>query len=173
MTVVAGAEFAEREHRGEHRGRPGHVVFHRGVHRVGRLEAHAAGVVRDALRDERQVGRTAAGLPVHQLDHPRLVGAAAVDADQAAAAEPYQVVPVEDLHAEAGPRAEHGGDVRYPGRGEVRGRCVGEVPRQHRRLGKRQAAAGARRHRVAVRLLGEQRDRPDWRRRGVSLERGL
>jgi hypothetical protein len=41
---------------------------------------------------------------------------------RAAAAEPHQVVPVEDLNGEAGPRAEDGGDVRDPGRGQVRGR---------------------------------------------------
>ena len=104
------AERPQRDHRAEDRGRAGHVLLHREMHRVGRLEADAAGVVHDPLADEREVagrrGRLAvgAGRAVRQLDHPRRLVAAHVDAEQPAAAELDEGVLVEDLDLEAGLR---------------------------------------------------------------------
>ena len=64
---------------------------------------------------------------IAQLDQPRLVGAAQVDAEDAAAAHLDQLGLAEDLDLETGGRPELLGDLGHPGRGQRRRRAVGQV----------------------------------------------
>ena len=117
ITSLRQPSGAERRHRRQHGGGAGHVHLHRRVHRVARLQADATGVVHDPLADQ---GEVAAALrcalrPVRQLDQARLLAAAGVDAEQAAAAELGEAVDVEHLDAEAGVLADLGRQVRRGG----------------------------------------------------------
>ena len=173
---VGAAELAEHRHRREDGGGPGHVVLHRRVDGVGRLEADAARVVHDPLGHQREVAGRALdaghrGRAVGELDHARLVGAAAVDAEEPAAAEPRQRRLVEDLDLEAAIGADGDRDVGDPRRGQVRGRGVREVAGEQRGRGEDPAAFRARRDGVSIRGVGDQGDRRDALGAGLALER--
>ena len=124
---------------------PGHVHLHRRVHRIARLQADPTGVVHDPLADQGEVSSTLGGAPrpVRQLDHARRLGAAGVDAEQAATSELDEAVEFEHLDADPGLLADlsgQGGEAR--GR-EMAGRRVGQVAGEHRRPCSRATASDA------------------------------
>ena len=147
VTVAVPVEGRQRRHRRQHGGGAGHVHLHRRVHRVGRLEADAAGVVHHALADQGEVARRRPRRPVRQLDDPRRLDAAGVDAEDAAGAHRPQVVGIEHLDLEAGRGGDLDGEVGQPRGGEVAGRGVGEVTGERLGIGQRLAASGPGRRR--------------------------
>ena len=134
-------ERGELGERGEDRPRAGHVVLHLRVDEVRGLQGDAARVVHDPLADHRQAAGRRGG-PIGQLDHPRRLGAAGVDAEEAADAHLDEGVLVEDLDLEAELGAELRGDLPHPRRAEVVVRRVRQVARQHRGRGEGLAAPG-------------------------------
>ena len=160
---VGAAELAQR--RTSRRARPRHPTCRssssRGRHRHGfRLmppESYMTPCRRS--RDGRAV-RWPRRRAIGELDHARLFGAAAVHAEQPAAAEPDQRRLVEDLDLESPVGADGHGDVGDPRGGEMGGRRVGEVPRKHRRAREAPAALRALAHGVALGGAGDERDGP-------------
>ena len=151
------------DRRDEIRG-PAHHVLEQVVDRVRRLEADAAGVVHDPFCDERKAARRGpAARPVGQLDHPRLVGAATVHAEQPATAELDELVAVEYLDLEAPLVAERLRDVRQAHRRQVSRGRVREVAGEHRRAGHHEASLGTSPQRVAISRLDHDRDPLDRR----------
>ena len=120
MTAVRQPSAPQRRHRRQHRRGAGHVHLHGCVHRVARLEADAARVVHHALADHREVAG-GSRRAVRQLDHPRRLGAAGVDAEQPAAAERRELVGVEDLDLEPGRRGDGDRHVGHPAGRQVAG----------------------------------------------------
>ena len=133
------------------------------MHFITRLDGQPAGVVHDALADQRQVpGRLTLGA-VDQLDHRRRLFAAQVDPQQAATAHLHQGLLTEDLDLKAGLRPDLGGHLTEPGRGEDTARgareVTGELGGPHQQLSLRQTDVGG----VQSRLLGHQGERRELR----------
>ena len=168
VTLIFETELGDRVGGGQHRGRAGHVALHR-VHAVGRLEVQAAGVERDALADQGQVGLGAAR-PVAQPDQPRRPGRAAADGQQAAVAALGQRLLVQHLDADPGALDQRRGLLGEGGGVEQVGRDVDPLAGRSARPGRRPSASADDRRWTGRAAACTHGDRVDRRRCGSGTE---
>jgi surface antigen len=121
------------------------------------------------LADQRDPPGGLGGL-VAEPDHPRRLHAAAVDAEDSAAAQLDQLVLVEDLDLQTRRRTDLERDLGHPDRRQRAGRAVREIAAQGARGGDHPAAFDARGGLVGIVVPGDDQERFQGRLLGVAAD---